>query len=57
MSEDKKINDQAEDIRKDLEALIGESSDPIKETIDIDPQLPAKRMEPLVSLLAPPGAL
>lgn len=49
MSEDKKINDQAEDIRKDLEALIGESSDPIKETIDIDPQLPAKRMEPLVS--------
>jgi len=49
MSEDKKINDQAEDIRKDLEALIGESSDPIKETIDIDPQLPAKRMEPLMS--------
>jgi len=46
---DKKINEQAEDIRKDLEALIGNDSDPINETIDIDPQLPAKRMEPMLS--------
>lgn len=46
---DKKINEQAEDIRKDLESLIGNNSDPINETIDIDPQLPVKRMEPILS--------
>lgn len=46
---DKKLNEQAEDIRKDLEALIGQDSDPINETIDIDPRLPAKRMEPVMS--------
>lgn len=46
---DKKLNEQAEDIRKDLEQLIGQDSDPINETIDIDPQLPAKRMEPVMS--------
>jgi hypothetical protein len=49
MSEDKKIKNQAEDIRKELEALIGEDSDPINDTIDIDPQLPAKQVEPLMS--------
>lgn len=46
---DKKLNEQAEDIRKDLEELIGQNSDPINETIDIDPQLPAKRMQPVIS--------
>ena len=46
---DKKLNEQAEDIRKDLEQLIGQDSDPINETIDIDPQLPAKRIEPVMS--------
>lgn len=49
MSEDKKIKDQAEDIRRDLEELIGSDSDPINDTIDIDPQLPAKRPEPMLS--------
>jgi len=49
MSKDKKLNEQAEDIRKDLEELIGSSSDPINDTIEIDPQLPAKRVEASMS--------
>jgi hypothetical protein len=49
MPEDKKITDQAEDIRRDLEELIGSDTDPINNTIDIDPQLPAKRPEPMMS--------
>lgn len=49
MSKDKKLNEQAEDIRKDLEELIGSNSDPINDTIEIDPQLPAKRVEASMS--------
>ena len=49
MPEDKKIKDQAEDIRRDLEELIRSDSDPIKNTINIDPQLPAKRPEHTLS--------
>jgi len=49
MSDDKNIKNQAEDIRKELEELIGGDTEPLQETIDTDPQLPAKRMEPLMS--------
>lgn len=49
MSNNKNIKEQAEDIRKELEELIGANNDPINEHIDIDPQLPAKRPEPQMS--------
>ena len=49
MSDNKSMKDQAEDIRKDLEQLIGGDTEPLEETINTDPQLPAKRMEPLMS--------
>ena len=43
MSKDKKsINSQAEDIRKELDDLIG-NNDTIQDTIETDPELPAKR--------------
>lgn len=49
MSDNKSMKDQAEDIRKELEELIGGDTEPLEETVNTDPQLPAKRMEPLVS--------
>lgn len=46
MSEDKKsINSQAEDIRKELDALIG-NNDEIQDVIETDPELPSKRNTP-----------
>ena len=43
MSEDKKsINSQAEDIRKELDDLIG-NNDTIQDVIETDPTLPSKR--------------
>lgn len=42
MSDKKDIKSQAEDIRKELDDLIGDHS-PIKEVVETDPQLPAKR--------------
>ena len=43
MSEDKKsINSQAEDIRKELDDLIG-NNDTIQDVIETDPELPSKR--------------
>ena len=44
MSKDNKksIKSQAEDIRKELDDLIG-NNDPIQESIETDPELPAKR--------------
>ena len=46
MPEDKKsINSQAEDIRKELDDLIG-SSDTIQNVIETDPELPSKRDMP-----------
>lgn len=43
MSKDKKsINSQAEDIRKELDDLIG-NNDSIQDTIETDPELPSKR--------------
>ena len=43
MQEDKKsIKSQAEDIRKELDDLIG-NNDPIQSAIETDPELPAKR--------------
>lgn len=45
MSDNKKsIKSQAEDIRRELDDLIGDNST-IEETIETDPQLPAKREE------------
>tara|TARA_B110000240_G_scaffold174669_1_gene201300 strand:- start:266 stop:916 length:651 start_codon:yes stop_codon:yes gene_type:complete len=46
MSEDKKsINSQADDIRKELDALIG-NNDEIQDVIETDPELPSKRNTP-----------
>ena len=46
MPEDKKsINSQAEDIRKELDALIG-NNDEIQDVIETDPELPSKRDTP-----------
>ena len=42
MSDKKNIKSQAEDIRKELDDLIGDHT-PIEETINTDPVLPAKR--------------
>ena len=42
MSEKKNIKSQAEDIRQELDDLIGEHT-PIEDSIDTDPQLPTKR--------------
>jgi hypothetical protein len=50
MSEKKSIKEQADDIRKDLDELIGhDSSTEISDRIETDPQLPAKRQEHLMS--------
>jgi len=50
MSEKKSIKEQAEDIRRDLDELIGDdSSKEISDVIDTDPQLPAKRPERIMS--------
>jgi hypothetical protein len=50
MSEKKSIKEQADDIRKDLDELIGhDSSSEISDRIETDPQLPAKRQEHLMS--------
>ena len=50
MSEKKSIKEQADDIRKDLDELIGhDSSTEISDIIETDPQLPAKRQEHLMS--------
>jgi hypothetical protein len=43
MSENKSIKDQAEDIRRDLDELIGSGSSTITDVVETDPQLPAKR--------------
>lgn len=42
MSDKKNIKSQAEDIRQELDDLIGNHT-PIEESVDTDPQLPAKR--------------
>lgn len=42
MSKDKNIKSQAEEIRNELDNLIGDH-DPIEEHVETDPQLPAKR--------------
>lgn len=50
MSERKSMKDQAEDIRRDLDELIGEdTSMEISDVIETDPQLPAKRTKKLKS--------
>jgi len=50
MSEKKGIKEQAEDIRKDLDELIGlDTSKEISDVIETDPQLPAKRPEVYMS--------
>lgn len=50
MSEKKSIKEQAEDIRKDLDELIGnDNSKEISDVIETDPQLPAKRQESYMS--------
>jgi len=49
MSDNKSMKDQAEDIRKELEELIGGDTEPLMETVNTDPKLPAKRTEPLMS--------
>ena len=50
MSEEKKsIKDQAEDIRRDLDSLIGNDTESIEEMVDTDPMLPAKEREILPS--------
>jgi hypothetical protein len=46
MSENRSIKDQAEDIRKDLNELIGASNMDIEDVIERDPQLPARRPPP-----------
>ena len=43
MSENKSIKDQAEDIRKDLDELIGASAGEISQVIETDVALPARR--------------
>jgi len=43
MSENKSIKDQAEDIRKDLDELIGAGAGEISQVIETDVQLPARR--------------
>lgn len=43
MSENKSIKDQAEDIRKDLDELIGASAGEISQVIETDVTLPARR--------------
>lgn len=43
MSENKSIKDQAEDIRKDLDDLIGASAGEISQVIETDVALPARR--------------
>lgn len=45
MSENKSIKDQAEDIRKDLDELIGAGSGEISEVIETDVALPARRAQ------------
>jgi len=48
MSEQKKtIKDQAEDIRRDLDSLIGNDTESIEEMVPTDPMLPAKEREVL----------
>lgn len=49
MSENKSIRDQAEDIRKDLDELIGAGSGEISEVIETDVELPARRHQTHVS--------
>lgn len=50
MSENKSIKDQAEDIRRDLDELIGnDTSREISDVIETDPKLPAKRPETYMS--------
>jgi hypothetical protein len=50
MSEKKSIKEQAEDIRKDLDELIGsDNSKEISDVIETDPQLPAKRQASHIS--------
>ena len=43
MSENKSIKDQAEDIRRDLDELIGAKSEEISQAIETDVALPARR--------------
>lgn len=48
MSEEKKtIKDQAEDIRRDLDSLIGNDAESIEEMVNTDPMLPVKEKEVL----------
>lgn len=50
MSEKKSIKEQADDIRKDLDELIGhDTTREISDVIETDPKLPAKREERLMS--------
>ena len=50
MSEQKKtIKDQAEDIRRDLDSLIGNDTETIEEMVVTDPMLPVKEREVLPS--------
>jgi len=49
MSENKSIKDQAEDIRKDLDELIGAGSGEISQVIETDVELPARRPQTRVS--------
>jgi hypothetical protein len=52
---DKNIKSQAEEIRKELDDLIGDNNT-IEETIDTDPQLPAREMPSLPSFTELKGA-
>ena len=45
MSENKSIKDQAEDIRRDLDELIGAKSEEISQAIETDVALPARRSQ------------
>ena len=45
MSENRSIKEQAEDIRKDLDELIGAGSNDIEDVIERDPQLPTRRSD------------
>lgn len=50
MSDKKTIREQADDIRRDLDELIGaDTSAEISDVIETDPQLPARRQEEYVS--------
>ena len=51
MSENKSIRDQAEDIRKDLDELIGAGSGEISQVIETDVELPARRPQSPVSFV------